>query len=96
MGDRKLRNTPYAKELASPAGIAFPDGSEGRLEYLQFKTGAARGKDGYRFSWWREGRMLPRPLDLTEEELLKLLKKALQKNVFSYRFVENLRTMLRR
>jgi len=49
---------------------------------------------GYRFSWWKEGRMVPRPLDATEDQLLALLKNALLEGVFSQRFLANLRQML--
>jgi hypothetical protein len=49
---------------------------------------------GYRFSWWKEGRMIPRPLDATEDQLLTLLKNALQEGVFSDRFLAELRRML--
>jgi len=95
MSDGALRDTPYATELTSPAVITFPDGSEGRIERLRFKEDPAKGKMGYRFSWWKEGRMLPRPLDFTEDEFLALLKNALRKEVFSEHCLEQLRKMLR-
>lgn len=94
MSDASLRDTPYATELTSPASIPFQGGSEGRIERLRFKKGPAKGKEGYRFSWWKEGRMIPRPLDATEEELLALLGKALREGVFSGRFASELRKML--
>jgi hypothetical protein len=94
MSRDSLRDTPYATELAPPASITFPGGSEGRIEYLEFKTGAAKGKEGCRFSWWKEGRMLPRPLDVTEDELRELLQKAFRQGLFSGSLVEDLREML--
>jgi len=84
-----MRDTPYASELAR-ASFTFPDGSEGRIERLQFKSPAAIG---YRFSWWKENRMIPRPLDATEDQLLALLKDAVNR-AFSERFVAELRHIL--
>ena len=92
----KLRTTPYADELAEPARIFFPRSkSEGRLERLKFKHGPAKGKEGYRFSWWKDGRMLPRPLDVTESELFALLRAALQGEVFSRQSLRELRAMFK-
>ena len=89
MGDTALRDTSYATELAH-GSVSFPDGSEGRLERLRFKEGTDAGKEGIRFSWWKEGRMVPRPLDATEDQLLSLLRESLQKKVFSDRFPADL------
>jgi hypothetical protein len=85
-----MRDTSYATELAR-AVIDFESGSEGRIERLLFKEDS---QEGIRFSWWREKRMIPRPLDLTEEELLALFRNALQKGVFSEDFLLKLRAML--
>src|SRR5262249_23766376 len=93
MTDTPLRDTPYATELAH-ATITFPSGSEGRVERLRFKEPPAEGMMGYRFWWWKEGRMLPRPLDATEDELLALLKNAFQGGVFSERFLAELQEIL--
>jgi hypothetical protein len=91
----KLRNTAYAEELAEPAVIVFPGGSEGRIEYLKFKQGDVSGEDGYRFSWWRDARLLPRPLDVTEEECLRLFETAVQRGVFAESFLKGLRAILK-
>jgi hypothetical protein len=93
MNDASLRDTRYATELAH-ASISFPTGSEGRIERLRFKEGAANGKEGYRFSWWKDGRMTPRPLDATEDELLELLRNAFNGGVFTERFEKQLRQLL--
>lgn len=93
MADPSLRDTPYATELAH-ASITFPGGSEGRVERLRFKEGAADGKVGYRFSWWKDGRMVPRPLDATEDELLALLTNAFKEGVFTEQFEKQLRKLL--
>jgi len=47
-----------------------------------------------RFSWWNEGRFMPRPLDLSEEDLLVLFQRALDANVFSRDFRARLRYIL--
>lgn len=93
MSDSPMRDTHYATELAH-ACINFPSGSEGRIERLRFKEPPDQGMGGIRFSWWKDGRMVPRPLDATEYQLLALLKNAIQESVFSPRFLVELRRML--
>jgi hypothetical protein len=93
MPDGLSRDTPYATELYH-AGYEFPGGSQGRVERLRFKKPPAKGKVGYRFSWWKEGRMVPRPLDATEDEMLALLKNALDEGVFTEHFLKELRRLL--
>lgn len=95
-----MRSTPYADELTKPATLKFSDDSEGRIEHLQFKKGAAAGKEGYRLSWWKPDKktgnhkMAPRPLDVTEDELLTLMARAIKGRVFTARFIERLRKSL--
>jgi hypothetical protein len=89
-----LRETAYATELARGT-VRFSGGSEGRLERLRFKEGPAAGTEGYRFSWWKEGRMIPRPLDVTEEELLDLVREAVQEGVFTTQALTKWRKTLR-
>ena len=60
----------------------FPGGSEGRIERLRFKKGTVAGKVGVRFSWWKNDKMAPRPLDVSEDELLKVMKDSIQQGVF--------------
>lgn len=88
-----LRDTPYATELAH-GSFTFPGGTEGRIERLRFKHGSEAGQEGIRFSWWKDGRMVPRPLDATEDQLLMLLANAFQQGVFTVRFVNVLREFL--
>ena len=90
-----MRDTPYATEIVS-ANITFPDGSEGRIERLFLKE---IKEQGIRFSWWKKNKknnwsMSPRPLDFTENQLLALLKSALQQGVFSKDFLASLKEML--
>ncbi|MGF6950096.1 hypothetical protein QF028_002601 [Neobacillus sp. B4I6] len=56
-------------------------------------------REEIRFAWYKEEkngsrRFIPRPLDLTEEELLELLKDGVNKGVFSKEFRENLKKIL--
>ena len=90
-----MRSTTYADELTDPAVYSFPDDSEGRIERLQFKQGPAEGQMGYRFSWWRDNRIIPRPLDVTESEFIALMKSAVDGNVFSTKTIAALRKMLK-
>lgn len=82
---RPMRSTPYADE------IAHADEGGARIERLRIK---ATGVDEIRFSWWKDGRFQTRPLDLPEDELLKLMRKAIDGGVFSKSFVGGLRQML--
>jgi hypothetical protein len=86
-----MRDTDYAEELCEPASIMFPSGSEGRIERLFVKKAQV---DAIRFSWWKDGNLVTRPLDLTEEELLKLFEDGLAKGVFTESFRTQLKTML--
>jgi hypothetical protein len=85
------RNTPYATELAS-ATFIFPDGAEGRIERLYVK---GLQQEEIRFSWWKDGRMMMRPLDLPEADLLALMRTAIVDNVFSEQFIADLRMVLK-
>ena len=88
-----MRDTPYATELAHGC-FTFPDVTEGRIERLRFKEGTEQGKEGIRFSWWKDNRMVPRPLDATEDHLLALLRDSLRREVFSEGFLAGLRQLL--
>jgi hypothetical protein len=81
-----MRDTPYAKELAR-AEI-----NDCRIERLWVKK---LGQIEIRFSWWPSGRLVTRPLDLPEHELLELLRRAVKERVFSETFVGNLLSILR-
>lgn len=52
-----MRDTDYATELAS-AACMFQGGNELRIERLRFKQQPIIGEHGYRFSWWKDGRMM--------------------------------------
>lgn len=72
-----MRDTKYATELATV------EVNECRIERILVKE---FGRPEIRFSWWPEGRMANRPLDLPEEDLLILMKEAIAKGVFSDTF----------
>lgn len=80
-----MRDTEYAREIAT-AIFPYPDG-EARVERIHVKSLA---QDEIRFSWWKDGRMAPRPLDLPEEDLLVLLQNGAKGGVFSAGFVTQL------
>lgn len=84
-----LRDTDYARELAR-ATVEY-EGGELRAERLLLKES---GQEAVRFSWWKDGRLAPRPLDLPEEELLMLLARAIDQQVFTPNLVQRLRALL--
>jgi hypothetical protein len=92
MKNKAVRDTSYATELCLPGTIRWPDGSEGRIERLFVKE---PGHEEIRFSWWtKNGTMARRPLDLPEEDLIKLFQDALSKGVFTENFRSQLRALV--
>ena len=85
-----MRDTKYARELAS-ASISWGDSEEARIELLHIKE---RNQEEIRFSWWKDGNIVMRPLDLEEKDLLLLFKDAVQNNVFSQDFLLSLRQII--
>jgi hypothetical protein len=72
-----MRDTDYATEIVS-AVLRFESGDEARIERLLIKSS---GKEEIRFSWWKDGRMMMRPLDLSEEDLMRLLVQGIREGV---------------
>jgi hypothetical protein len=72
-----VRDTKYATEIRS-VSLTFPSGDEARIERLRIKSSK---QIEIRFSWWKNGRMIHRPLDLGERDLMKLLTKAIREGV---------------
>lgn len=87
-----FRETNYAKELARAARQHGPN-DEVRLERLYIKE---HDREEIRFSWWPNGRMAQKPLDVTEPELLDLLEEGIKQKVFSPEFLEQFRALLNR
>ena len=73
-----MPDTRYAEEI-SHADI---DGH--RIERLRMKES---GDVEIRFSWWKDGRFMTRPLDLSEDDLLPLMQQAMERRVFSDEFL---------
>lgn len=89
MEAQSARDTSYATELAT---AVIQDGdSEIRIERLFVKASAS---EEIRFSWWRAGKMIPRPPDLPESQLLPLMKQAIDNGVFTPNFISELKAML--
>jgi hypothetical protein len=88
-----LRDTDYAREIAT---ARLPSGTTGKssvaIERIYVKQA---GQEEIRFSWWENSRMMARPLDLPESELLPLISEAIDKNVFSKEFLTQLQVLLR-
>jgi len=72
-----LRDTDYATELAR-AVLTFPSGDEARIERLFVKS---QNQIEIRMSWWKDGKLQPRPLDLGEADFLKLIAKGIRAGV---------------
>jgi hypothetical protein len=86
-----MRDTSYAQELCEPGVMKWPSGSEARIEKLLIKE---TGVEEIRFSWWKDGKMAIRPLDLSEHDLISLFRDALAKEVFSDDFRLKLKLLL--
>lgn len=74
---QQQRETAYATEIAS---VTVGDT---RLERLLIQES---GEEEIRFSWWPGGKLAPRPLDVTEDHLLKLFEGAIAEGVFTNDF----------
>ena len=72
-----LRDTKYATEIARSV-LTFPSGDEARIERLLIKSS---GSIEIRMSWWKDGRMMMRPLDLGEKDFLRLVAKGIRDGV---------------
>lgn len=87
-----MLDTTYAKELCEPGVKEWPlSREEARIERLRIK---ATNVEEIRFSWWKNGKIVPRPLDLTEADLIELIQSAVEKNVLSPKFLSDLRALL--
>jgi hypothetical protein len=84
------RETRYAKVLAE-AVIGDQDGHQAKAERLFIKK---EGTEELRFSWWYQGRFMPRPLDMEESEWVKLFREAIKEGVFTQEFIKNLKSIL--
>jgi hypothetical protein len=84
-----MRDTDYATELRR---ASLPYGEhELRVERLFVKE---EGQEEIRFSWWKNGNIVPRPLDLPEDGLIDLFRLAVEAGVFTDDFRARLRAIL--
>ena len=81
-----LRKTRYA-ELCSHATVGESTGDEKRLEKIWVKS---RKEEILRWTWWRDGKMLPRPAEMNEPELIALIDRGFQAGVLSSFFLRQL------
>ena len=84
------RDTPYAKELKRGT-LRLQDDSEARIERLFVKS---EGQEEIRLSWWKDGKMVVRPLDLPEQDLISLIAIGVSTGVFSPDGIVKLRSIL--
>jgi hypothetical protein len=83
-----MKEPAGAKKLAS-ASINL--GNEvGKIERLPINED---GQEQIRFSIWRQGKMLHRPLSLTEKELVALLQAAIKEGILSRDFIGELHSV---
>lgn len=61
------------------------------IERIEVKE---KKREEIRFTLYKENRYVPRSLDVTEAQLLELIKKAIQSKVFSDEFVDMLKQEL--
>jgi hypothetical protein len=80
-----MAKTPYATPLKSA------DVKDCWIERILIN---ASGEQEIRFSWWPNGKFVPRPLDLPERELLPLISEAIKEGVFERDFLVELRDLL--
>ena len=78
-----MRDTPYATELTT----ANIDGL--CIERLHRKD---IDREVIRFSWWKDDNLMMRPLDISEDKLLPLMRDAMAKGVFTDDFLKCLQT----
>lgn len=81
-----MRDTPFATEIRTAI-----DSSGQAIERILVKE---HQREEIRFSWWRDGKLIARPLHLPENELLQLLRDAIKKGVFSAEFLKSLHEAL--
>lgn len=79
-------------ETAYQRLIASAEIDDCRVERIFIKE---LGHEEIRFSWWPNGKMAPRPLDLPEPSLLDLIHKGIKNGVFTASFLDGLRDVLK-
>ena len=85
-----LRETVYAGLIAE-GRLSLGDKTEFRIERLYVKD--ERSME-VRFSWWKNSKLMMRPLDATEQQLLVLFEQGIKAGVFTPYFRRRLRKLL--
>jgi hypothetical protein len=85
-----MRETKYARQLRQPGRVQWDD-TEGQIERIPVNASL---QEEIRFSWWKNGKLVPRPLDLSEDDLITLFRNAIANDVFTDRFRAELRELL--
>jgi hypothetical protein len=89
---KALKDTRFWKELAT---AKRPSGASKKSAVAIERIFVKRTKQiEIRFSQWEGSKMMPRALDLPEEELLPLLSAAIRSGVFSEEFLVGLKRVL--
>ena len=84
-----MKEPKGAKKLVS-ASIGL--GNEvGKIERLPVNEA---GQEQIRFSIWSQGKMLRRPLSLTEKELITLIQAAILEGILSRDFISELHSVI--
>jgi hypothetical protein len=76
-----LRSTPYADEIQTTSI------GEIRIERILIHS---EDQEEIRFSWWPNGNMANRPLDIPESTLVELMAKAINEGTISKTFLPRL------
>jgi len=85
-----LRETRYAGLIAE-GRLSLECRNEFRMERLYVK---AMNSEEIRFSWWKNNKLMMRPLDATEQQLLDLFHEGIIAGVFTPHFRRRLRQLL--
>jgi hypothetical protein len=91
--EAQMKGPAGAKKLASASNRStnIRLGNElGKIERLPVD---ADGQEQIRFSIWSQGKMLHRPLSLTERELVALLQAAIKEGILSRGFIGELHSV---
>ena len=85
-----VRETGYAG-VRCEGIFEFAHGGEIRMERLLVKS---TNEEEIRFSWWKDGKFITRPMHATEEQLLALFKDGIEKDVLTLNFRQRLKRLL--
>ncbi len=84
-----MKKPSPAKKLASASINLASD--QGQIEKLILP---GNDQEQIRISLWRDGKMLPLPITLSEQELVDLLHSAIHEGVLSRKFIADLHSII--